>query len=94
MRIVVGKVVDLRPHPTERRWAGSQPSYPPSESGGGSRPLEKGEVGEVVEVGVERDQEDPVQHCSLLLGKAKPGTGTSALRYDDGIHFPRYRQSP
>ena len=83
VRIVVGeewkvveKVVDLRP--TEKRWAGSQPSYPPSESGGGSRPLERGEVGEVVEVGVERDQEDPVQHCSLLLGKAeqeKPDAG-------------------
>ena len=56
VRIVVEKVVDLRPHPAERRWEGSLPSYPPSESGGGSHPLEKGEVGEVVEVGVERDQ--------------------------------------
>ena len=85
VRIVVGeewklveKVVDLRHHPTERRWAGNQPSYPPSESGGGSRPLERGAVGEVVEVGVERDQEDPEQHCSPLLGKAeqeKPDAG-------------------
>ena len=79
VRIVVGKVVDLRPHPTERRWAGSQPSYPPSESGGGSRPLEKGEVGEVVEVGEERDQEDRVQHCSHLLGKAEPGKPDTGL---------------
>ena len=84
VRIVVGeewelveKVVDL--HPTERRLAGSQPSYPPSESGGGSRPLERGEVGEVVAVGVERDLEDPVQHCSLLLGKAKPGKPDAGL---------------
>ena len=35
--------------------------------------MERGEVGEVVAVGVERDLEDPVQHCSPLLGKAKPG---------------------
>ena len=40
--------------------------------------MERGEVGEVVEVGVERDQEDPEQHCSPLLGKAeqeKPDAG-------------------
>ena len=79
VRIVVEKVVDLRPHPAERRWEGSLPSYPPSESGGGSHPLEKGEVGEVVEVGVERDQEDPVQHCSPLLEKTEPGKPDAGL---------------
>ena len=41
--------------------------------------MERGEVGEVVEVGVERDQEDPVQHCSLLLGKAEPGKPDAGL---------------
>ena len=40
--------------------------------------MERGEVGEVVEVGVEGDQEDKVQHHSRPLGKAeqeKPDAG-------------------
>ena len=37
------QVVDLPPHPTGKRWAGIQPSCLPSESGGGSRLLERDE---------------------------------------------------
>ena len=71
--------MDLRPHPTGRRRAGSQPSCPPSQSGGDSPPLERDEGGEVVEVEVERDQEDPVQHCSHLQGRAEPGSPDAGL---------------
>ena len=74
-----GQVVDLPPHPTGKRWAGIQPSCLPSESGGGSRLLERDEGGVVVKVGLERDQGDLVQHCSRLLGKAKPGTPDAGL---------------
>ena len=43
------QVVDLRPHPTAKSWAGNQPSCPLSESGGGSHQLERDGLGEVVE---------------------------------------------
>ena len=71
--------MDLRPHPSGRRRAGSQPSCPPSQPGGDSPPLERDEGGEVVEVEVERDQEDPVQHCSHLQGRAEPGSPDAGL---------------
>ena len=41
--------------------------------------MEKDGGGVVVEVEVERDQEDPVQHCSRLQGKAKPETPDAGL---------------
>lgn len=39
--------------------------------------MERDEVGVVVEV--ERDQEDPAQHCSRLQGRAKPGSPDAGL---------------
>ena len=65
-----GLVKDLRPNPTEKRWAGSQPSSSPSESGAVSCPLERDKCVEIAEV--ERDLEDQVQHYSRLLEKAEP----------------------
>lgn len=62
-------VEDLLPHPTGRRWAGSQPFFAPSESGGSSCRLERGEFGEVAEEGV---QEYLEQHCTSAKEKAKP----------------------
>ena len=41
--------------------------------------MERDEGGMVVKVGLERDQGDLVQHCSRLLGKAKPGTPDAGL---------------
>ena len=61
------QVVDLRLHPTGRRWAGNQPSCPLSESGGGSRQLERDGFGEVVE------EEVLQEHCTSANGKAKQG---------------------
>ena len=63
-------VEDLLPHPTGRRWAGSQPSFAPSESGGSSCRLERGEFGEVVEQEV---QEYLEQHYTSAKEKAEPG---------------------
>ena len=71
------QVVNLRPHPTGRRWAGSQPSCQLSESGGGSRQKERGEYGEVVVEEV--DQEYLMEHYTSANRKAKPG------RPDDGL---------
>ena len=41
--------------------------------------MERDEGGVVVEVAVEKDQEGPVQHCSRLQGRAKPGRPDAEL---------------
>ena len=41
--------------------------------------MERDGGGVVVEVEVERDQEDPVQHCSHLQGRAEPGSPDAGL---------------
>ena len=68
-------MVDLRLHPTERKYAGSQPSFSLSRSGGDSPSLvERDDGGEVDE-----EVQDPLQQCSHLQGKAAPGVADAEL---------------
>ena len=68
-------MVDLRLHPTERKYAGRQPSFSLSRSGGDSPSLvERDDGGEVDE-----EVQDPLQQCSHLQGKAAPGVADAEL---------------
>ena len=72
--------MDLRLHPTERKYAGSQPSFSLSRSGGDSPSLvERDDGGEVDE-----EVQDPLQQCSHLQGKAAPGVADAELPW----HLP------
>ena len=75
-------MVDLLPHPTGGKWAGSQPSDQSSESGDGSCQLERDELGEVVVEEV--DQEYSKEHCTSSNRKAKPGMPDAGLPW----HWP------
>ena len=75
------QVVDLRPHPAGRRWAGSHPSCQPLESGGGSCQLERDEFGEVVVEEVDQEYSYSLDCTALppIKGKARKARWRAAL---------------